>query len=180
MIRLLAFDTSGPEIGIALRLGDALETRVEAQSRGQGEVLLPLCETLMAQHRLCWADLDGLGVGIGPGNFTGIRISVSAARGLALGLSLPAIGVSRFETTEFLLPGKAKYAVPAVRDRVYIANAGAYEDAWMASTLDDSAGHAAAFDAAAHIGAPATICLLYTSDAADDMQCVDSGGRRCK
>jgi hypothetical protein len=46
--------------------------------------------------RDAWSDLAAIGVGTGPGNFTGIRIGVAAARGLALGLGVPAIGIDRF------------------------------------------------------------------------------------
>ena len=44
-----------------------------------------------------WPDLDGIGVCTGPGNFTGLRVAVAAARGLALALGVPAVGVSRLE-----------------------------------------------------------------------------------
>ncbi|KAG1713668.1 putative lipoprotein YufN [Nymphon striatum] len=87
-------------------------------SRGQGERLMVLLEEVLAENEVTWADLDAIGVGIGPGNFTGIRISVSAARGLALGLDKPAIGVSLFETT-MALSNWAQVTVPAPRDQVY-------------------------------------------------------------
>ena len=65
--------------------------------RGQAERLVPLLEELLARNSLGWQDLGALAVGVGPGNFTGIRISVAAARGLALALKIPCIGVSQFE-----------------------------------------------------------------------------------
>ncbi len=55
---------------------------------------MPLIEAVLDEAGVAWADLDTIGVGTGPGNFTGVRIAVAAARGLALGLSVPAIGVS--------------------------------------------------------------------------------------
>lgn len=66
-------------------------------TRGQAERLMPLLQELLAAAGMDWPDLDAVAVGIGPGNFTGIRIAVSAARGLALGLNKPAIGVSTLE-----------------------------------------------------------------------------------
>lgn len=66
-------------------------------ARGQAESLFPTLEELMGEADTVWQDLDAIGVGVGPGNFTGIRISVSAARGLALSLGIPAVGISTFE-----------------------------------------------------------------------------------
>jgi len=65
--------------------------------RGQAERLMPLLEAVLTEAGRGWGDLDAVAVGVGPGNFTGIRIAVSAARGLALGLGKPAIGVSTLE-----------------------------------------------------------------------------------
>ena len=95
---ILAFDTSLPHVSAAVYRDDwTLAEQTEAMERGQAERLIPLIEGLLAQVDGRWADLDALAVGIGPGNFTGVRISVAAARGLALGLGIPAVGVSLFE-----------------------------------------------------------------------------------
>ncbi len=98
MTRLLALDTSGCHCAVALMLnGKIVAERHEDMARGQAERLIPLCEDVLAEQGAVWADLDAIGVGIGPGNFTGIRIAVSAARGLAMSLGIPAIGVSGFD-----------------------------------------------------------------------------------
>jgi tRNA threonylcarbamoyl adenosine modification protein YeaZ len=91
---VLAFDTSAAHCAAALLLGDRVIVKSEEMGRGQAERLMPLLEEVLRSEGLRFADLDRIGVGIGPGNFTGIRISVSAARGLSLGLGIPAIGVS--------------------------------------------------------------------------------------
>lgn len=66
-------------------------------ARGQAERLMPLLEEVLAEGNAAWDQLDALAVGVGPGNFTGIRISVSAARGLAMSLGIPAIGITLFD-----------------------------------------------------------------------------------
>ncbi len=66
-------------------------------AKGQAERLMPLLQSMLDEHGMVWAELDAIAVGTGPGNFTGIRIAVSAARGLSLALGIPAIGVSGFE-----------------------------------------------------------------------------------
>jgi tRNA threonylcarbamoyl adenosine modification protein YeaZ len=95
---LLAFDTSAAHCAAALVSGDrVLAQREEAMATGQAERLVPLLEEVLAEGGAGWRDLGALGVGTGPGNFTGVRIAVAAARGLALGLGVPAIGVTSFE-----------------------------------------------------------------------------------
>ena len=82
---ILAFDTSAAHCAAALLSGDRVLARVaEAMPRGQAERLMGLLHEVLSGSGHDWRDLDAIGVGIGPGNFTGIRISVSAARGLAL------------------------------------------------------------------------------------------------
>ncbi|MCX7561068.1 tRNA (adenosine(37)-N6)-threonylcarbamoyltransferase complex dimerization subunit type 1 TsaB [Sulfitobacter sp. F26204] len=95
---ILALDTSAAHCAAAVLAQDAMQqSATEAMAKGQAERILVLCEEILARSGLGYDDLTAIGVGIGPGNFTGIRISVSAARGLALGLGIPAIPVSSFE-----------------------------------------------------------------------------------
>ncbi len=118
--KLIAFDTSAAHCAAALLLGDRVITRVDEMARGQAEHLMPMLENMLIAAGLNWRDLDAIGVGIGPGNFTGIRISVSAARGLALGLGKPAIGVSTLEAQTFGLDGAVLSCLDARGDRAYI------------------------------------------------------------
>ncbi len=118
---ILAFDTSAAHCAAALlRGGRIVSSASEAMSRGQAERLMPLLESVLKDAKCTWRDLDAIGVGTGPGNFTGIRISVSAARGLALGLSVPAVGVSGFEASAWLAPKNTIPAIAAPRDQVYV------------------------------------------------------------
>ncbi|OSP56077.1 tRNA (adenosine(37)-N6)-threonylcarbamoyltransferase complex dimerization subunit type 1 TsaB [Pseudoruegeria sp. SK021] len=118
---VLGFDTSGPHCIAALIQGDrVLGERSEAMVKGQAERLIPLLEDLLAEAGLIWRELDGLGVGIGPGNFTGIRISVAAARGLALSLRRPAIGVSTLEAAAHGLTRPVLSCADARKDMMYL------------------------------------------------------------
>jgi len=101
----LAFDTSGPACCAAILSGDrVLAERVEDMARGQAERLVPLLDELLSAAGCALQDVSRIGVGTGPGNFTGIRISVAAARGLALSLGCPAIGVSTLDALAHGLP----------------------------------------------------------------------------
>jgi len=116
---LLAFDTSGPYCAAALYHRGQITTRTDDMAKGQAEHLMPVLQDMLDAHGLEYRDLDGIGVGIGPGNFTGIRISVSAARGLALGLGKPAIGVSRLEALAYGISRPVVVAEDARQNRIY-------------------------------------------------------------
>lgn len=120
MTRLLAFDTSRAHCAAALILGEDVTIRIDEMARGQAEHLMPMLEAMLHEAGLGWRDLDGIGVGIGPGNFTGIRISVSAARGLAMGLGKPAIGVSTLEAQVLGVARPCVSVLPAPRDQIYV------------------------------------------------------------
>ncbi|MDO5530330.1 MAG: tRNA (adenosine(37)-N6)-threonylcarbamoyltransferase complex dimerization subunit type 1 TsaB [Paracoccus sp. (in: a-proteobacteria)] len=115
----LGFDTSAAHCAAALLEGRELLGAVYApMERGQAEQLFPLLEKLLAQGGKNWSDLRVIGVGIGPGNFTGIRISVSAARGLAMSLGIPAVGVSITEALAIGAPRPCRIALSAPRGQV--------------------------------------------------------------
>jgi tRNA A37 threonylcarbamoyladenosine modification protein TsaB len=116
---VLAFDTSGAWCTAAvIRNGLVLAHDRQDMARGQGEALMPLLDTVLAKAGCVWSDLDAIGVGVGPGNFTGIRISVSAARGLAMALGIPAIGIDRFDAASLGHP-QHSVAVQALRGQVW-------------------------------------------------------------
>jgi len=124
-LTLLGFDTSGRHCAAAvLRDGAIRAARHEEMARGQAERLMPLLHDVMTEAGVDWSDLDGIVVGTGPGNFTGIRISVAAARGLSLGLGIPAIGISTFDLMRDPdTPGAHRselVSLPAPRDQVYL------------------------------------------------------------
>ena len=118
---VLAFDTSAAHCAAALLLPDGrVLTRLEPMEKGQAERLMPLLEELLQAAGLGWSDLTRLAVGTGPGNFTGVRIAVAAARGLALGLGIPALGITRLEALAFGLPRPITVVEDARRGEVYV------------------------------------------------------------
>ena len=122
---VLGFDTSAAHCAAALLSGDRIVvSRYEAMARGQAERLMVLLEEVLAEATVRWGDLARIGVGIGPGNFTGIRISVAAARGLSLGLGIPAHGVAVPEAMAFGTSGPVVAAIDARGGRIYIQSEG--------------------------------------------------------
>ncbi len=90
---LLAFDTSTEALSVALswphgRLAWNGEGGAQASA-----ALLPRVRAQMAQAGLCWADLDAIAFGRGPGAFTGLRTACAVAQGLAFGAGLPVLPV---------------------------------------------------------------------------------------
>ena len=122
---ILAFDTSAAHCAAALLCGDTvLALLEEPMDKGQAERLMPLLEEVLQAGGAHWRDLAALAVGVGPGNFTGVRIAVAAARGLALGLGVPAMGVSRFAALAHGLPRPLAVAEDARRGEIYLQEIG--------------------------------------------------------
>lgn len=117
---ILAFDTSAAYCAAVLLSGGSIVSkRIEPMQKGQAENLFPILEDVLAQADTSWDDLDAIGVCVGPGNFTGVRISVASARGLALSLGIPAIGVSKLEAIAYGNKGHVASIIDARGDRVY-------------------------------------------------------------
>ena len=121
---ILAFDTSAAHCAAALLCGDRIILRDEAMAKGQAERLVPLLEEMLAEAGIAWGDLCAIGVGTGPGNCTGGRISVALARGLALSLGVPAIGVTALEAMAFGASLPVTVVIDARRDEVYVQGFG--------------------------------------------------------
>ena len=118
---VLGFDTSAAYCAAALLCGDRIiAAKAEDMARGQVERLMPMMQEMLENAGVGWRDLTRIGVGVGPGNFTGIRIAVSAARGLALALDIPAVGVSSFAAISSDQSGAHIPVVPGPRDQIYM------------------------------------------------------------
>ena len=93
MTAVLAIDTAGPRLQLALSVGDRLDTLIEDIPTGQAERLFPAIDALLTPNGVAYADLTRIAVTTGPGSFGGVRIGLSAARGLGLALGIPVIGI---------------------------------------------------------------------------------------
>ncbi len=92
-MRLLAIDTAWEACSVAVADGVQLVVRSATVGRGHAEILMGQIESAMAEAGLAFADLDRIAVTAGPGSFTGLRIGIAAARGIALVTGKPAIGI---------------------------------------------------------------------------------------
>ena len=120
---VVVFDTSNQYIAAALYRGkQEVQSIIEFMPRGQAERLMSLLNELLEGASLNWSDISKIGVCTGPGNFTGIRIAVSAARGLALGLEIPAIGISSFEATLLGYGDEELALLPANKGFYYVGS----------------------------------------------------------
>ena len=122
---LLAFDTAQGALSAAIRDGEGeIASVFEERTRGHAEALMPMLETVLAEAALGFSDLDALAVTVGPGTFTGLRVGLAAARGIALARQLPLVGVTTLEAIAEPVAAEADETVlasfDARRDEIYM------------------------------------------------------------
>ena len=100
-MRILAIDTALGACAAAVldaRAGAILASESAAMVRGHAEAIMPLIARVMDAGRCEFHDLDRIAVTVGPGSFTGLRVGIAAARGIALAAGKPAVGLSTLST----------------------------------------------------------------------------------
>lgn len=119
-MRVLGINTTGDACDTALV--ESLETdtrlvasRIEAMGRGHDARLAPVVAALLAESGVSIREIDRIAVVVGPGSFTGVRVGVAFARGLALVAGRAAIGVTSLEAFEPAPPGRVLAIMPAKR-----------------------------------------------------------------
>ena len=120
---VLAFDTACDACSAAVwQDGELRAQEFAAMARGQSEALMPMIARVMALANVGFPDLAAIGVTVGPGAFTGLRIGLAAARAMALAAAKPAIGVTTLEALAAAAPqiGELVVAIDAKRDDLYL------------------------------------------------------------
>ena len=135
---LLAIDTSTRIMSLAIHTGDALIAECTLTiGKSHSEYLAPMIQQMMRQSNVEVSDLKAMAVAIGPGSYTGLRIGVSLAKGMAAVNNLPLVGISTLDTIAL---GQSFYntrytlvvVVPAGRGRVISGEYRGKKGRWVA------------------------------------------------
>ena len=91
---ILALETATEACSAALNIDGEIRERFEIAPRGHSELILPMLESLLTEADISLRQVDALAFGRGPGAFTGVRIGVGVAQGVAFGADLPVVPIS--------------------------------------------------------------------------------------
>lgn len=118
---VLGLDTCLNACSVAVLDGErVLAWRSETMARGHQERLAPMAQAVMADAGLAFDRLERVGATVGPGSFTGLRVGVAFAKGLASALSRPAVGIGTLEALAAGASGLVAAAIDARRDQIYL------------------------------------------------------------
>ena len=123
MSRILSLDSATHACSVALMDGARVSERVSQSPREHTQRLLPMVDELLVEHDISLSDLDAIAYSAGPGSFTGLRIGLSIAQGLAYGADIPLIPVSTLKTMALaaihvLKPLSGSLIVPVIDARM--------------------------------------------------------------
>jgi len=119
-MKLLAFETATEACSVALFVDGAVRERFELAPRRHAELALPWAEELLAEAGIARSQLDAVAAGRGPGAFTGVRLAISIAQGIALALDRPVVPVSTLATLAMQSEGDVIAAIDARMGEVYL------------------------------------------------------------
>jgi len=117
----LVLDTALNACAVAVsRDGVILAHASEPMQRGHQERLAPMVEAVIRRGGLGFDSLDRIGVTVGPGSFTGLRVGLAFAKAMSLALDIPCIGVNSLEALAAGRPGFVAAAIAAKGDQLYL------------------------------------------------------------
>lgn len=137
-MNILALDTSTESCSVALLTAGGLFDRSRLMPREHAEHVLPMAQSLLDEVGLKRTQLDGIAVGCGPGAFTGVRLAVSVAQGLAFALDLPVVTVSSLAALALEAPADALPVLAVIDARMGEIYAGAFRrtEAGLVEAID--------------------------------------------
>lgn len=97
MTTILAVDTSTEACSVALQIGSECIAKYSEEPRSHSRLVMPMVQQVLAEAEIRVNQLDAIGVSIGPGSFTGLRIGFAAVQGMAYGADIPVVPVSTLE-----------------------------------------------------------------------------------
>jgi tRNA threonylcarbamoyladenosine biosynthesis protein TsaB len=136
-MRLLAFETATEACSVAVWVDGEVRERFEVAPRRHASLALPWADALLAEAGVARAQLDAIAVGIGPGAFTGVRLAVALAQGIALGLDRPVLPVSTLAVLAQSAAPQARAKVAAIDARmgeVYLGRFRTHDDGTVVAT----------------------------------------------
>jgi tRNA threonylcarbamoyladenosine biosynthesis protein TsaB len=158
-VRVLALDTATEACSVALLDGEEIIGRYEELGKTHAQQILSMVDAVLAEAQCSLSMLDGLAASIGPGAFTGVRISVAVAQGLAFGADLRVVAVSTLEALALqALQSGAGHALSCLDARMG-------EVYWGCFAADPTRGLVER--SVPRVGAPETVSLPDTARGAD-------------
>lgn len=133
---ILALDTATEACSVALHHNGKIYTLNELSPRSHTQLILPMVDKLLKKSGIQLSDVNYLAFGRGPGSFTGVRVGVSVAQGLAMGANLPVVAVSNLkamaeEAYQKIKAEKVVALIDARMNEVYFAQFVRQGDKWV-------------------------------------------------
>ncbi|WP_115554357.1 tRNA (adenosine(37)-N6)-threonylcarbamoyltransferase complex dimerization subunit type 1 TsaB [Xanthomonas arboricola] len=125
-MNVLAFETSTEACSVALSVGGRVIERFELAPRRHAELALPWAEQLLAEAGITRRQLDAIVVSRGPGAFTGVRLAIGIAQGIALGLDRPVLAISTLQVLALRAPADATHVLACIDARMGEVYAGVF------------------------------------------------------
>lgn len=134
---ILGIDAATEACSASLLVGDDILFRYELAPREHTRKLLPMVQSLIAEAGIQLSEVDAVACGQGPGSFTGVRIGIAAAQGLAFGINCPLIGISNLQLLAqgaYRVQGETRVltALDARMQEVYFAAYAREHEVWVA------------------------------------------------